>query len=805
MKNIGLTNRLRAGNWLIFAIVIVGSTSLLNAQMPYLLNEPVDVGSDFRNFANTYFLADELTTFDPETASGSITYQRAKYATAMAFNNLRAVLSPAGPDEFPSDVYAVNPELPFSIHFVSPRTVRFKTQTSMSAVSKSDEESLMLVGKPPVDDSWEYSQTEHGHRYDSEYGAVIVNNNPFFIEFRGADGKLLTRTRHFSDNQTTFFPAVPFSFVRRASDYSRSVAAVFSLIPGERIYGLGESFTELNKVGQRVTLWVDDSHGAENETMHKPVPFLMSNRGYGMFMHTTSPITCDVGATFHETNALLIGDDELDLFVFLGEPKDILDEYTELTGKSPMPPLWSFGLWMSRITYFSEEEVREVADQLREHRIPSDAINIDTGWFEVDWMNDFRFSTDRFDDPERMMQDLREMGFHICLWTLPYFAPGNRLFDEIMENGYAIRDAKGNNPNEDAIIDFSNPDAVDWYKGHIRDLLDIGVSVIKVDFGEAAPLTGLYHSGTTGFYEHNYYPLRYNKALADITREVRGENIIWARSAWAGSQRYPVHWGGDVANTSTGMASTLRGGLSLGISGFSFWSHDIGGFPTETPEELYRRWLPFGMLSSHSRAHGHPPKEPWYYGEEFTDAFRKGVELKYKLMPYVYAQAKHSSENGLPMVRALFIEYPGDPGSWLIEDQYLFGSDIMVAPLFEDNTTGRNVYLPPETWIDYQTGESYDGGWHNIESGDIPVVMLVRDGAVIPHAETAQSTKDIDWSELDLIVFTDDADRVSGKICLPEDNVLNTVILDKTTDMFSPTEDPYEGRIRYNVVRYSDF
>ncbi len=805
MKNIDLAIRLLPVILLSFVIIVPGSTVPTIAQIPYLLNEPVDVSNDFRNFANTYFLADELTAFEPETATGAITYQRAKYTTSMAFNNLRAVLSPVGPDEFPSGIYAANPELSFEIHFVSPRTMRIKLQTSNSAVPRNDEESIMLDGKPSADDSWKYSQTGNGHRYDSKYGAVIVNNYPFYIKFLDAEGNLLTRTRHVTDNQTTFFPALPFSFVRRASNYSRSVAAVFSLLPDERIYGLGESFTKLNKVGQRVILWVDDAHGAENESMHKPVPFLMSNRGYGMFMHTTSPITCDIGATFHETNTLMVGDDELDLFVFLGKPKEILDEYTELTGKSPMPPLWSFGLWMSRITYFSETEVRKVAAKLREHRIPSDVINIDTGWFEVDWMNDFLFSTERFDDPERMMQDLRDMGFHVCLWTLPYFAPGNRLFGEIMESGFAIRDAKGNNPNEDAIIDFSNPDAVVWYQGHIRDLLEIGVSAIKVDFGEAAPLTGLYYSGSTGFYEHNYYPLRYNRVLAEITREVSGENIIWARSAWAGSQRYPVHWGGDAANTNIAMSSTLRGGLSLGISGFSFWSHDIGGFVTQTPEELYRRWLPFGMLSSHSRTHGHPPKEPWHYGEDFTDAFRDAVELKYKLMPYVYAQAKHSSENGLPMVRALFIEYPDDPGSWLIEDQYLFGSDILVAPLFEDEMTDRSVYLPPGKWIDYQTGKSYPGGWHRIAAGDIPIVMLVRDGAVIPHAQTAQSTKDINWSELDLVVFADDVDSVSGMICLPEDNVLTTIILDRKADTFSLIEDPYKDRIRYTIVRYSDF
>jgi alpha-D-xyloside xylohydrolase len=374
------------------AVAVSGGSAMLEGQMPYLLNETFDISGDYRDFSNLYFLADELVDFDPAAATGTLRYQRANYTTGMAFNNLRAVLSPIGGNEFPADIYAVNPELPISIEFVSPRTVRVRMLSSRSAVQSRDEESLMLVSPPPADDTWQYSRIGSGHRYENLHGSVIVNTNPFYIECRDAGGKVLTRTRHFSDNQTTFFPAIPLSFLRRASDYSRSYAGVFSLYPGEGIYGFGESFTGLNKRGQRVVLWVDDAHGAENETMHKPIPFFLSDRGYGVFMHTTSPVTADVGATFHETNALLIGDDELDLFIFLGEPKDILDEYTNLTGKSPMPPLWSFGLWMSRITYFSEQEVREVASQLREHRIPADAINIDTGWFEVDWMNDFQFA-----------------------------------------------------------------------------------------------------------------------------------------------------------------------------------------------------------------------------------------------------------------------------------------------------------------------------------------------------------------------------------------------------------------------------
>jgi alpha-D-xyloside xylohydrolase len=324
-----------------------------------------------------------------------------------------------------------------------------------------------------------------------------------------------------------------------------------------------------------------------------------------------------------------------------------------------------------------------------------------------------------------------------------------------------------------------------------------------VDFGEAAPLTGLYHSGRSGFYEHNLYPLRYNRVVADLTKEVTGENIIWARSAWAGSQRYPIHWGGDAGKMDIGMAATLRGGLSLGLSGFTFWSHDMGGFVGDKAEDVYHRWVPFGMLTSHSRSHGTPPKEPWEFSPGFLADYRRAAEMKYRLMPYVYAQAKDASERGLPMVRALFVEYPDDPGSWLVEDEYLFGSDILVAPLLETGMTGRAVYLPPGRWIDYQTAKTYAGGWQRIEAGALPVVALVRDGAAIPHAKLAQSTSQIDWSALELVVFADTATEARGLVTLPTDNVLRRLTLARKGGAFALTSDPLAGKVAWTVRRPS--
>jgi len=376
-----------------------------------------------------------------------------------------------------------------------------------------------------------------------------------------------------------------------------------------------------------------------------------------------------------------------------------------------------------------------------------------------------------------MINDLKKDGFHISLWQLTYFTPKNKFFPEIIDKNLNIKNSKGEMPYEDAVLDFSNTNTVKWYQDKLAGLLKMGVGAIKVDFGEAAPLEGMYASGRGGWYEHNLYPLRYNKAVADITKQTTGDNIIWARSAWAGSQRYPLHWGGDAANTDIGMESELRGGLSFGLSGFSFWSHDIGGFVVSSPEDLYRRWLPMGFLSSHSRAHGAPPKEPWLYNKSFVKAFRESAEMKYKLMPYVYAQAKNCTEKGLPMVRALFIEFPNDPGAWLVDDQYLFGSDILVAPMMQSGT-GRQVYLPGGSWIDYQSGKTYSAGWNRIETGEIPCVILIRDGAVIPLAKLAQSTDKIDWMNIELKVYGNQS-TAKGLVCLPSDNKLVEVTVVK--------------------------
>jgi len=476
----------------------------------------------------------------------------------------------------------------------------------------------------------------------------------------------------------------------------------------------------------------------------------------------------------------------------------------QLLGKIPnFPGLYRHALndnyyAIKKVAGKRKEHSLETTD--RENKIPCDVPHLDTGWFETDWRCDYQFSTNRFADPAKMISDLKNDGFRVCLWQLPYFVPKNKLFPEIIEKGLAVHDAKGNLPEEDAVLDFSNPNTVNWSQEKIASLLKLGVSVIKVDFSEAAPLSGIYASGRTGFYEHNYYPLRYNKTVSDITKQTTGVSIIWARSTWAGSQRYPLHWGGDAESTDGGMAAELRGGLSLGLSGFTFWSHDVGGVVGKESADLSLRWLAFGMMTSHSRCHGQKPKEPWTYDAATINKFRSIVELKYRLMPYVYAQAKDSSERGLPMLRALFIEFPDDPGSWLVDDEYLYGSSILVAPLLHEGATGRNVYLPPGTWIDYQTSKNYSGGWHKIEAGNIPEIILVRDGTVLPRIALAQSTLQMDWGKIELAVFAKDSDIAAGQICLPADNQLHEISVTKSGSAWKIQNDPLSGKVSWSIT-----
>ena len=780
-----------------FAALLVPSVlAAQDARLAPSLGDVVDVADDFVRPEGVLFAAARATALDPATGRGTLVWERHVRRPGLNFNKIDRGFARGDATEFPGTEYDRDPALPFEISFPSPRAVRIRLSSRAVPLDLlgRDSASLMLAGPVRRDGSWRVTRTDSAVTWTGAHGRVRLQLAPWSLELYDSAGTLLTSTQRLGQ-PNSFTPYVPFSFVRRARDAGRSMAATWSLAPDEKVFGFGESFTRLDKRGQRVVAVVRDAMGSQSRFQYKAVPFFLSSAGYGMFVHTSAPVTFDVGAEFDAHHTIYSGDEQLDLFVFLGPPKDVLSEYTAVTGRSPVPPVWSFGLWMSRITYKAEAEVRDVAAKLRRYRVPADVLHLDTGWFETDWRPDFRFSASRFADPAGMLRDLRAQGFRVSLWQYTYLTPKNPLWQEAVAKGYAVRDAGGRLPAEDAVLDFTNPGAAAWYRTKIDSLLRLGVSAIKADFGENAPMDGLYASGRAGWYEHNLYPLRYNDLVFRATKERTGDGIIWARSAWAGSQRYPIHWGGDAENTNSAMAAQLRAGLSMGLSGFTYWSHDIGGFVERAPRDLYRRWLPFGALTSHTRTHGAPPREPWEYDEAFVGDFRRAMELKYALMPYIVAQSKHASERGWPMMRALFVEHPDDPTSWLVEDEYLFGSDLLVAPLFETAATGRQVYLPPGAWVDYQTGRPYQGGrWHTIAAGEIPVVLLVRSGAAVPHARVAQHTGLIDWRDLELRAFGDGP--AAGLVALPDGAAQTVRVTGTRVDA-----DPLAGRVTWRVTR----
>ncbi len=779
--------------WFLLLLTLGLIPAVSHAQV---LGDPPDVSHDFQRTDNVYFIGSKVASFDTATGQGTLQWDRYWRNTNLSFNKIDVAFTRGRGTEFPTTEYDQDPVLPFAVTFVSPRTVRVRLSTR--SVPLTDGQSLMLAGPVPKDSSWKVEQNDREIIYTGAYGRVRIIKQPWHIEIYDQRGRLLTRTQNLGD-PATFFTPVPFSFVRRSSDLARRVAATFELQHDEKIFGCGESFTRFDKRGQRVLVSTRDGMGTQSELMYKPIPFFLSNNGYGMFVHTSAPLTFDFGKYYDAHNVIYSGDENLDLFIFLGEPKDVLSEYTALTGRSPVPPLWSFGFWMSRVTYNSDAQVREVARQLRSHKVPADVIHIDTGWFDTEWRSDYRFSATRFPDPAKLMADLKEQGFRITLWQYTYLTGKNDLWKEMVARGYHVKNDGGRLPDEDATLDFSNPEAVKWYQDKIRDLLKLGVGAIKVDFGEGAPYTGQYMSGMSGWYEHNLYPLRYNKAVADVTKEVTGEDVIWARSTWAGSQRYPLHWGGDAENTDSAMAAELRGGLSFGLSGFTYWSHDVGGFVQKAPRDLYRRWMAWGVLTSHTRAHGAPPREPWEYDAALTEDFRNALGLRYSLMPYIYAHAKDSSARGFPMVRPLFFEFPNDPGSWTIDDQYMFGTDLLVAPMFASGDR-RRVYLPPGAWIDYQTGRVYEGAkWHEIALGKVPVVLLVKNHSILPHIKVAQSTKDMDWNNVELRVFSTDNAPVTGLFTRPDSGVQTLSLLARGRT-FALRDDPQAGKVKWEIT-----
>ena len=609
---------------------------------------------------------------------------------------------------------------------------------------------------------------------------IVIRKDPWELNVLDVSGKEILREEIQDQNFFNVGDICPLGIAMDRESGDAAAMECFSLRYDEHLYGLGEKFSALDKRGQKVTSWTSDAHGCITSRTYKNVPFFMSTKGYGVFINSSCRIHYQMGSDSYASHAFQIMDSLLDYYVIFGPSfKQILSNYTDITGKAPVPPKWSFGLWMSKISYKSQDEVEEVAERLRAEDIPCDVIHLDTYWFEKDWLCDLKFSKKRFPDPEGMMKGLKKKGFRISLWQLPYIHESSEMYREGIEGGYFVKDSDGKAAvvpasNIEAMIDYTNPEAVKWHQEKFRELFRMGASVIKVDFGEKAREDVVY-AGMPAKGMHNLYPLLYNKAIFEVTEDFFGRGIIWARSAYAGSQRYPVHWVGDPSSNFANLAGCIRGGLSFGLSGFPFWSHDIGGFEGEPSPRLYVRWAQAGLFCSHSRCHGgggcgeNAHREPWHYGEEALRIFRKYDKLRYRLMPYIYSTAHHCSRESLPMLRALVIEYQDDPTVYPIDDQYLFGDNFLVAPILDEQDE-RKVYLPEGQWVDYWDKSVFTGPkWITCYAPLEKLPLFVRAGSIIPMGPEISYVDEVPTDPITLDIypggrgefeFVDDAETI---------------------------------------------
>ena len=652
------------------------------------------------------------------------------------------------------------------------------------------DESEMLSYAPSVkqkpltatfaDDVWSFTDSEGKLRGELNLKEAVID---FWSDLQPAPQPTIDLTIYPDGNQEKpvrlsaydhFSPprydALPLAYATTDGAVDRATLS-FECKHDECFAGTGERFTKMDLAGHTFYLKNQDGQGVNNRRAYKNIPFYLSSRMYGVFYHTSR--YCKLSLADHSTRSVQFLNEApvVDAYLIGGStPERILYNYRTLTGFPSLPPMWSFGIWMSRMTYFSADEVQEICDRLRREKYPCDVIHLDTGWFRTDWLCEWKFNPERFPDPEGFLKGLKEDGYRVSLWQLPYVAEGAEQITEAKENNYIApltkeqERAEGSNFSTldyAGTIDFTYPKATEWYKGLLKELLDMGVVCIKTDFGENIHMDAAYHAMSPEEL-NNLYALLYQKAAYEITKDVTGDGIVWARAAWAGCQRYPLHWGGDSASTWDGMAGSVKGGLHFGLSGFGFWSHDVPGFHSlpnfmNSPldENVYVRWTQFGVFTSHMRYHGSFKREPWHY-PAIAPIVKRWWKLRYRLMPYILEEAKQTTETGYPMVRALMMHHADDRQTWHIDDEYYFGSEFLVAPVMNDKGV-RDVYLPEGKWVHFFTGERIEGGrWLKSVASPLDIMPLyVKEGAKIkiyPDIEP-QHTDQMDLSKAETLTI----------------------------------------------------
>lgn len=577
--------------------------------------------------------------------------------------------------------------------------------------------------------SLEAVNTEENTIFRSGDTRVEITRKPFHITFYQGDQVLTT-----VDQKGLAWIRSP-----KKESYMRSQ---LNLGVGENIYGLGERFTPYVKNGQVVDSWNKDG-GTSSEQAYKNIPFYLSSKGYGVLVNHPENVSFEVGSEAVSKTQFSVEGEVIEYYIISGESlKEVLSNYTQFTGTPALPPAWSYGLWLttSFTTEYNEETVNHFVDGMAEREIPLSVFHFDCFWMkEFEWCS-FDWDREAFPEPEAMIKRLKEKGLKISLWINPYIAEKSSVFDEAAENGYLLKKQNGDVWQSDlwqagmGIVDFTNPAACDWFRLKLKALLDMGVDSFKTDFGERIPTDVVYFDGSNSKRMHNFYAYQYNQVVFDLLKEEKGvqEAVVFARSATVGGQKFPVHWGGDCNATYESMAESLRGGLSLSLSGFGYWSHDIGGFENTATPDLFKRWLAFGLLSSHSRLHGSSSyRVPWLFDDEAVEVTKHFSKLKNSLMPYLYSVSVENNQRGIPVMRPMILEFSDDKNAHVLDRQYMLGDRLLVAPIMNEDGLG-DCYLPHGRWTHLLTKEVVEGGsWLRGKYDYMSLPLYVRENSIL--------------------------------------------------------------------------
>ncbi len=585
--------------------------------------------------------------------------------------------------------------------------------------------------------------------------SLVITKNPWSMTYKSGD-RVLTESR--GRDLALMKTAYKGDFYEVDGDLENTyMREQLGIGVGELLYGTGERFTPFVKNGQSVEIYNEDG-GTSTEQAYKNIPFFLSNKGYGVLVNHPERVSMEFGTENVTKTSFCVKGGSLDYFFFNGPTmKDVLMRYTDLSGKPALPAPWTFGLWLSTsfTTNYDEETVMSFIDGMLDRGIPLRTFHFDCFWMKGFHWSDFVWDEKVFPDPAGMLSRIKAKGLNICVWINPYIGQESVLFAEGTEKGYFVKRPNGDVWQWDmwqpgmALVDFTNPEACKWYQDRLEALLDMGVDCFKTDFGERIPVNCVYHDGSDPEKMHNFYTYLYNKTVYDLLERKRGkgEAVLFARSATVGGQKFPVHWGGDCWSDYVSMEESLRGGLSLLMSGFGFWAHDIGGFEHTSTADVYKRWVAFGLLSSHSRLHGSSSyRVPWAYDEEAVDVVRFFTRLKARLMPYLYKTSVDTSRSGIPTMRSMVLEYTGDKTCHYVDKQYMLGDALLVAPIFNDQGIAE-YYLPEGLWTDFFTGEEKKGpGWISEKHGYLSIPLMVRENSIVCLGST-EGRPDYDYGD----------------------------------------------------------